>query len=59
MQRWQKLMLMSAASSALLIYEITTATEATSQALAVLQYGFLACALIGLVGSLVMYVQQE
>ena len=30
------------------------ATEAPSRALAILQYGLLACALIGLVGSLVM-----
>ncbi|WP_283808655.1 hypothetical protein [Bradyrhizobium centrolobii] len=43
----------------LLIHEITSATEAPSQALAILQYALLACALIGLVGSVVMYVRER
>jgi len=38
------------ATSAWLIYDMTTATEAPRQAVAVLQYGLLACALLGLVG---------
>ncbi|XSC46869.1 hypothetical protein ACF1BQ_015165 [Bradyrhizobium sp. RDT10] len=33
-------------------------TEAPSRALAILQYGLLACALIGLVGSLVMLASE-
>ncbi|WP_145927903.1 hypothetical protein [Bradyrhizobium neotropicale] len=59
MSRWPKLMLMSGITSGLLIYEITSATEAPSQALAILQYALLACALIGLVGSVVMHVQER
>ncbi|WP_156917837.1 hypothetical protein [Bradyrhizobium sp. Cp5.3] len=59
MSRWPKLMLMSGITSGLLIYEITSATEAPSRALAILQYALLACALIGLVGSVVMYVQER
>jgi hypothetical protein len=35
------------------------ATEAPSRALAILQYGLLACALIGLVGSLVMVALEK
>lgn len=59
MSKWPKLMLMSGITSTLLIYEITSATEAPSQALAILQYGLLACALIGLIGSVVMYAQER
>jgi hypothetical protein len=56
MQRnWPRVMLISAATSAWLIYDITSATEAPRQALAVLQYGLLAGTLCGLVGSVVMY----
>jgi len=35
------------------------ATETPSRALAILQYGLLACALIGLVGSLVMLASEN
>jgi hypothetical protein len=52
--KWPKVMLMSAATAAWLIYDMATATEAPRQALAILQYGLLACALFGLAGSLVM-----
>ena len=52
--KWPKIMLMSGATSAWLLYDIATASEAPRQAVAVLQYGLLACALIGLVGSIVM-----
>ena len=52
--RWPKIMLMSGLTSAWLLYDIATATEAPRQAVAILQYGLLACALIGLVGSIVM-----
>jgi len=47
-----KLVLMSGITSALLLYKMATAAEAPRRALAILQYGFLACALVGLVGSL-------
>jgi hypothetical protein len=50
-------MLMSAATSDWLIYDMTTATEALRQAIAVLQYGMLACA--GLIGSLQMFGPQQ
>jgi hypothetical protein len=40
------------------VYEIATATEAPSQALAFLQYFLLACGLIGLVGGVVMYLRR-
>jgi hypothetical protein len=56
--KWPKVMLMSAATSAWLIYDMTTATEAPRQALAILQYGLLGCALVGLIGSLVMYASE-
>jgi hypothetical protein len=48
--KWPKIMLMSGATSAWLLYDMATATEALRPAVAVLQYGLLACALIGLVG---------
>jgi hypothetical protein len=38
---------------------MATATEAPRQALAILQYGLLACALLGLLGSLVMAASQK
>jgi hypothetical protein len=56
---WPKVMLMSAATSAWLIYDMTTATETSRPAVAVLQYVLLACALIGLAGSLVMYAYRK
>jgi hypothetical protein len=46
--KWPKVMLMSGITSAWLLYDMATATEAPSRALAVLQYGLLACALVGL-----------
>jgi len=57
--KWPKLMLMSGITSGWLLYEMTTATEAPSRALAILQYSLLACALIGLVGSLVMLASEQ
>ncbi len=56
---WPKVMLMSAVPSAWLIYDMTSATEAPSRAVAVLQYGLLACALFGLIGSLVKFATEE
>ena len=49
-----EVMLLSA-TSLWLLYDIMTATEAPRLALAFLQYSLLACALIALVGSAVMY----
>ena len=57
--KWPKIMLMSAATSAWLIYDMATSTEAPRQALAVLQYALLACALIGLVGSIVTAASEK
>jgi hypothetical protein len=57
--RWPKLMLMSAATAAWLIYDIATATEAPSRAVATMQYAFLALAVIGFFGSLLNYVSQK
>jgi hypothetical protein len=57
--KWPKVMLMSAATSAWLIYDLTTATEAPRQAVAMLQYGLLACALCGLIGALVMLATEK
>jgi hypothetical protein len=45
--KWPKLMPISGITSAWLLYERATVTEAPSRALAILQYGLLACALIG------------
>jgi hypothetical protein len=47
-------MLMSGATSAWLVYDLSSATEAPSNAVAVLQYGLLGCSLFGLIGSLAM-----
>lgn len=58
-RKWPKLVLMSGITSALLLYEMATPAEAPSRALAILQYGLLACALVGLVGSLVMWASEK
>jgi hypothetical protein len=52
--KWRKVMLMSAAMAAWLVYDMASATETPRQGVAILQYCLPACALIGLVGSLVM-----
>ena len=57
--KWPKLMPISGITSAWLLYEMAAATEAPSRALAILQYGLLACALIGPVGSLVMLASEK
>jgi len=57
--KWPKLMLISGITSAWLLYEMATATEAPGRALAILQYGLLACALIGLIGSLAMLASEK
>jgi hypothetical protein len=50
---------MSAATSAWLIYDMTTAAETPRQAVAIMQYCLLAGALIGVVGSLVMAASEK
>ena len=57
--KWPKVMLMSGLTSAWLLYDIATATETPRQAVAMLQYGLLACGLIGLIGSVVMAAQEK
>jgi hypothetical protein len=57
--RWPKIVLMSGLTSAWLLYDIATATETPRQAVAILQYALLACALIGLVGSIVMAAAEK
>ena len=51
--------LVSAAVAVWLIYDISTASEAPSRALAILQYVLLACALIGAGGLLVRAMSQK
>jgi len=57
--KWPKVMLMSGLTSAWLLYDMATATEVPRQAVAILQCGLLACAVIGLVGSIVMAAQEK
>ena len=56
--KWGKWILINAAVSAWLIYDIATATEAPRPALMILQYVLLACALFGLAGSVIKYVSE-
>ena len=53
---WGRWILVNAAVSAWLIYDLSSAVEAPSQAVLILQYFLLTLSLIGLVGSIVMYV---
>lgn len=57
--KWAKLMLMSGITSGWLLYEMATASESPRVELAFVQYSLLACALIGLVGSLVMFASEN
>lgn len=57
--KWPKVMLMSAATAAWLVYNMASATEVPRQGDAVMQYGLLAAALTGLVGSLVMAASEK
>jgi len=57
--KWIKTALMTGAVSAWLIYDIATASEAPGPALLFLQYFLLTCALISLIGSLVMLMQKD
>jgi hypothetical protein len=57
--KWPKVMLLSAVTACWLLYDIASATEAPRLALAILQYVLLACALISLIGSAVMYATER
>jgi len=56
---WGLMALMTGAVTAWLIYDMATTAEAPSRALAIVQYFLLACALIGLAGSLVKLLARE
>jgi hypothetical protein len=56
---WGKLIIMNAAVAAWLIYDMATASEAPRQAVAILQYVLLPCALLGLTGSVVKYLSKK
>ena len=49
---WSKLILMSGTTLGWLLYHMATAAESPGLELAVVQHSLLACALIGLAGSL-------
>ena len=53
---WGLMALTTGAVSAWLVYDIASAVEAPSRAVAVLQYFLLACGLIGFAGALVQLV---
>jgi hypothetical protein len=57
--KWPRVMLLSAVTACWLLYDIATATEAPRTELAFLQYSLLACALVALVGSAVMYATER
>jgi hypothetical protein len=57
--KWGRIALMTAAVSAYLIYDMATAAEAPRQALMILQYFLLACALFAFAGSLVKLMSQK
>jgi hypothetical protein len=48
--KWPNVMLMSAATSAWLVYDITSATEPPRQAPVTLQHALTACALCAVIG---------
>ena len=54
---WGKMALLNAACASWLIYDMATATEAPSRALALLQYFLLALSSIALVGSVVYFIK--
>ena len=56
--KWAKLILISGIMSAWLLHGMATATEAPSRTLAIPEHGLPACALAGLVGSLVMFASE-
>jgi hypothetical protein len=53
---WGRMILLNLAVAGSQIFSMAMATEAPSQALALLQYGLLTLASVGLVGSTTMYL---
>ena len=53
------LVLLGAAAVVLAIINMSTGSEAPRQAVAILQYVFLACGLVGLVGGLIMMMSTQ
>ena len=53
-----KWVLINAAVAVWIVYDITTAAEVPRQAVLILQYVLLACALFGLAGSVVKYMSE-
>ena len=56
--RWGKWALINAGVAAWIIYDITTAIEVPRQAVLILQYVLLGCALLGLAGSVTKYMSE-
>ena len=56
--KWGKWILINAVVAAWIIYDMSTAGETPRQAVTILQYALLACALFGLVGSVVKYMSE-
>jgi hypothetical protein len=57
--KWGLWILVNAAVAGWLVYDMATASEEPSQALAILQYVLLACAVVGLVGSTIKYLSAK
>lgn len=57
--KWPKLILISGITSGWLLYDMAKATESRGPELAFVQHSLLACALTGLVGSLVMLASES
>ncbi|WP_424630096.1 hypothetical protein [Bradyrhizobium sp. SYSU BS000235] len=57
--KWPKLMLVSAATAAWLIYDMATATEAPRPAVAYMQYTFLALSVVGFFGAWLNYASEK
>jgi hypothetical protein len=58
-KNWRVSAALSGAAAAWLIYDMATATEYPSRALAILQWVLLTLAVIGLVGSLVKFAAEK
>ena len=56
---WPLLILASGVTAVWQIYDLSTATEAPSQALAILNYVLLGMATFGCIGSIAMYLSQK
>ena len=56
--KWGKWALINAAVAVWIVYDMTTEAETPRQAVMILQYVLLACALFGLVGSVLKYMSE-